>query len=80
MGAFLLPFGGREPDRIAANGIIPGPEEENEVGDIAIGVTISFVIDDSEQGGRGANNDSRPPPENKATNAHEYVDIERAVR
>lgn len=68
MGAFLLPFCGREPDRIAANGIIPEPEEVIDVGDVAIGVTMSFIIDDDdEQSGRGANNDdSRPPPGNKA--------------
>ncbi len=66
VGAFLLPFGGREPDKIAANGIIPEPEEDNEVGDVAIGVTMSFTVDDSEHSGRGAHNDSRPPPRNKA--------------
>ena len=68
LGAFLLPFGGREPDRIAANGIIPDPEPEkdNDVGDIAIGMTMTFTIDDNESSGRRSNNDSRPPPGNKA--------------
>eukprot|EP00573_Skeletonema_grethae_P010887 CAMPEP_0201693528 /NCGR_PEP_ID=MMETSP0578-20130828/6101_1 /ASSEMBLY_ACC=CAM_ASM_000663 /TAXON_ID=267565 /ORGANISM="Skeletonema grethea, Strain CCMP 1804" /LENGTH=448 /DNA_ID=CAMNT_0048179081 /DNA_START=149 /DNA_END=1496 /DNA_ORIENTATION=- len=65
VGAFLLPFGGREPDRIAASGIIPEPEEDSDVGDVAIGVTMSFTV--NEQSGRGVNNnDSRPPPENKS--------------
>ena len=65
VGASFLPFFGREPDRIAATGIIP--DDENDVGDVAIGMTMTFTIEDNEQSSRlGANNDSQPPPRNKA--------------
>eukprot|EP00984_Skeletonema_dohrnii_P022403 scaffold11527_cov105-Skeletonema_dohrnii-CCMP3373.AAC.16 len=70
VGAFSLPFGSREPDRITANGIIP--DDDYDVGDVAIGMTMTFTIDDDEshqqqQSASRANNiDSRPPPRNKA--------------
>lgn len=47
VGASLLPFNGRLPDRIAANGIVPA--DAHDVGDVAIGMTMTFVIDNEEQ-------------------------------
>mmetsp|Transcript_18516 Transcript_18516/g.28113 ORF Transcript_18516/g.28113 Transcript_18516/m.28113 type:complete len:213 (+) Transcript_18516:754-1392(+) len=70
VGAFSLPFGSREPDRITANGIIP--DGDYDVGDVAIGMTMTFTIDDNEShqqqqsASRENNIDSRPPPRNKA--------------
>ena len=46
VGASSLPFGSREPDRIVANGIIP--DDNNDVGDVAIGMTMTFTIDDDD--------------------------------
>ena len=62
VGATLLPFGGREPDRIAANGIIPATDDGHDVGDVAIGMTMTFTIDEQQIGSRENNG----PPGNKA--------------
>lgn len=58
VGASLLPFNGRLPDRISANGIIPA--DAHDVGDVAIGMTMTFEIDNEEQQQQSS------PPGNKA--------------
>jgi dihydrodiol dehydrogenase / D-xylose 1-dehydrogenase (NADP) len=60
VGAALLPFG-RDPDRIAANGIIPA-DYDGDVGDVAIGMTMTFTIDEQQSDGSRENS----PPGNKA--------------
>jgi dihydrodiol dehydrogenase / D-xylose 1-dehydrogenase (NADP) len=57
-GAALLPFG-REPDGLAANGIIPA----DDVGDVAVGMTMTFTID-QHQSDRSRENNG--PPANMA--------------
>ncbi|KAL7454693.1 hypothetical protein ACHAWC_006309 [Mediolabrus comicus] len=60
VGSSLLPFNGRLPDRIAANGIIPA--DAYDVGDVAFGMTMTFEIDNEGQ----QQQQQSSPPGNKA--------------
>ena len=42
VAASMLPFDSKFPDRIAANGILPTDREEEEIGDLAMGMTLTF--------------------------------------
>lgn len=55
IGAALMPFG-KEPDTIAAAGILPN---DDKVGDLALGMTMTFINDNI--GGNNNENNSSPP-------------------
>jgi hypothetical protein len=40
----MLPFGSMAPDRISANGILATGEYADKVGDLAIGMTLTFAM------------------------------------
>jgi dihydrodiol dehydrogenase / D-xylose 1-dehydrogenase (NADP) len=61
VAASLLPFESNEPERIAANGIIATGEYADEVGDLAMGMTLTF-----DNGCSFTLSENRSPPGDKS--------------